>query len=1698
MRSAVRKVDRSPGKIERPTSTGSRAAPLPLGQTFAGRFVPLRMIGSGGMGQVYLVRDTGDGCEYALKRCTHLTERARRSGASEAIREFDLLARINHPSIVAVHELGFATDGPFFTMEFVPGRPADQVVAAGDWRTMFVVASRAAEALEALHGSGIVHGDVKPSNVLVVAPPRSVPTVKMVDFGLSSILEKPHQRQPGTPGYAAPEMIAGEAANPGSDLYGLGALLYRLIAGRPAFVASDPTALVALQRRGALSSRPLDERGAPAGLVALVMALLSNEPSNRPADAREVRRELGRLCPEAAGSLAERLVTTQLVGRERELATLTQALSDAVVGSRIALVTGEPGAGKSALLSAMAVRAAVQRHAVIQLSGPAHGADSGQRLLHRLACAAGAKLAETRGPSLESALAGLRAAGAKGQAPLVVIDDYHRLDGSTRRLVRSVALHPHCPPSLWILAGASGTEVTEGEHLLVASGLARHLPLRALSQTAIARLSTLRLGHGVPTSLIAHVWQQAHGHPGMTIELLRAAVRIGAVVEGEDGIAVDAGSLPAATTLGRVESAAGALSALPAPSQAMAEALAVCGGAARPELLEHVLSGPVERPLEALRAAGIVMESEERELQLAPHALAHHLRTRLPALVRQELHRRALNFPGLPARERFEHAAGALDTAAALVAAAAALEPGQVFDPDFARRAASLAEAHDPQQASAWYRRLGDWCFEAGQYAAAVQPLERALELTRSAHERPALLERLARARFRAGALAEARELVGAGLREPLDAASRSRFLTTLAALESASGAHEAELSAAREAVALGSQCGDAEAEGNAALTLAAAHLHRRELDAAESAAEQAARAFRTFGQGPGSARALVALGNVARARGDGAWAERCYRRALALARARGYRLPLSEALANLGVVLTQGGRWSALRPLYHEARRVAVEDNRPAAAALALGNLSQTHGLLGHPHPARRCARAALRLSRAHAPAYESFAWRALAQAHRIGGRLVPAERAARRALAVAVRRCDDEEIRWCRVELGQVLAEKGEWSQLGSLCGIDGGAELPGSISEAMLGCLAGRAALHRNLIGPATSVLRQLQTWLVTHDAPHVRASVHQLEAELHLWQGSVPSGLARAGRSLEIWRVLSARAQRAKAILGFAALAMRAEAYEQAPIRPWLELAVETFRALGSDRELERAQALLIEWLKRAPTRHAAAVDERQLMEQVWRLFHAIRELPELAARAMELLVQQLQAESGVLLLSGAEPGTFTVLAEHGAVDRRMRRRACSYSRRIVRQSLDSGEGLVVRDARSDPRAVSESVRDLDLRAIVCAPMFSCGRPLGAVYVDDSRRAHAFDDSDRALLESFAQCMAVAIEASRDHAATVRARNRLERENTSLRRELGSRHRPEDLIGTSPAMKSVMATIERVAGASATVLLRGETGTGKELAAHVLHYLSPRRDKPFVAVSCAAVTDSLQESEFFGVGRRRATGVDAHHGHFLNANGGTLFLDEIHEMPPSLQAALLRALSAREVVPVGTSRPIPIDVRLVVATSEDLAERVREGRFSRPLFERLNVVTIEMPPLRQRKGDIPALARHMVELVCAKDRRDVPTLTPEFLAALARSNWPGNVRGLLNYVTRIVALTPGPTLYPHPLPDDLQNQALVPRTRGARRLSDLLAAYERQVLADAMERHRGVRSRAARELGLSETNMRYRLRRSGMNVPRGRQN
>jgi DNA-binding NtrC family response regulator len=310
----------------------------------------------------------------------------------------------------------------------------------------------------------------------------------------------------------------------------------------------------------------------------------------------------------------------------------------------------------------------------------------------------------------------------------------------------------------------------------------------------------------------------------------------------------------------------------------------------------------------------------------------------------------------------------------------------------------------------------------------------------------------------------------------------------------------------------------------------------------------------------------------------------------------------------------------------------------------------------------------------------------------------------------------------------------------------------------------------------------------------------------------------------------------------------------------------------------------------------------------------------------------------------------------------------------------------------------------------------------------------------------------------------------------------------------VIGDHPAMRLVLDRVEQIADTEASVLIRGETGTGKEVVARLIHGASQRRAGPFVAVNMSAIPESLAESELFGHVRGAFTGADkARTGRFVSANGGTLFLDEIGDMPRGVQAKLLRALQEREVTPVGASEAVPIDVRVVAATHRDLEGMIAEGTFREDLFYRLDVVPIEIPPLRERRQDIPALAEHFRHDVNAREGRSVPGFALDVTHRLGAYDWPGNVRELENLVERLVVVAGNRMVVMDDLPAhlrltvvDLENATLdLPETGVDLRI--FLTQLEERLIAQALERTGGNKNRAAELLGMNRTTLVEKLRR-----------
>ncbi|HTD51823.1 MAG TPA: sigma 54-interacting transcriptional regulator, partial [Thermoanaerobaculia bacterium] len=368
-----------------------------------------------------------------------------------------------------------------------------------------------------------------------------------------------------------------------------------------------------------------------------------------------------------------------------------------------------------------------------------------------------------------------------------------------------------------------------------------------------------------------------------------------------------------------------------------------------------------------------------------------------------------------------------------------------------------------------------------------------------------------------------------------------------------------------------------------------------------------------------------------------------------------------------------------------------------------------------------------------------------------------------------------------------------------------------------------------------------------------------------------------------------------------------------------------------------------------------------------------------------------------------------------------------------------------------------------------------------RPAGVLVLADKERRGGkavFDDEDARFLVSLAGLCGLAVENRRHLEKLTRERERLEEENRRLLDETGRAAAGKLFIGDSPAARQVLDLVSRVAPFKTSVLLTGESGTGKELVARMIHARSDRADQPFVAINCAALPESLLESELFGIERGVATGVEARTGRFESAQGGTIFLDEIGDMPLPLQAKLLRVLQEREIERVGGRRRIPIDVRVLAATNARLPEEIAEGRFREDLYYRLRVVEIALPPLRERREDIPRLVRHFLERFAAREGREVPSLDREAFAALLSHNYAGNIRELENLLEGAAALSRGavirfedlqwlPSRGPDRAGTETPSESDVPNLRA------LQERHIRRVLKLAG----GNKSRAARLLGIS---------------------
>jgi serine/threonine-protein kinase PknK len=1593
-------------------------------------------LGRGGAGTVYRALDRLRGEEVALK----LLEVADPLALAALRTEFRILRRLNHPRLVRVYDFGCApgADAPlaYYTERIVDGQPIDQCDRQSSWALLRTALGDGLRALGRLHGAGLRHGDFTPKNLLVDRAGRGT----LIDLGCSAA--PPPGLVSGTPGYIAPELVGEQPWDPRADLYSVGATLKRLGGLFPCV---------------------------PEQVMRLAERLTQRARADRPADVAEVLSELGEPADPVSVVPAE---ARELLGRGDVLAAW-QSILDAVehgrAGPRVLLVQGPVGSGRTRLLD--------ECKGLAELVVPVlHGEPRGPGSVHALLrCALGdASLPN----DLTAAWQAQQAFGTRSDPLALVLDDVEQLEAADRALLVTLIASLGCADRIAVLLAGSELELPRLDTV-------ERIHLQPLGRDELRAW----VGPHASDRFVDELVRVSGGLPG------RVATLLGRVRLGNE----DLGEL-AREQLGP----GGAIGASPRLDQAARRTLALTiamDGRVSLETLRSVVGD--ERGIGSLVELGwLTLEGDElcvanpcdfgavadwvgaAAASALHRRVADHLEQRFPHLVAERARHLALagahqDALGLLVKHRTQLLAevpAARRAAETIVSQQSGLR-ARLLAAELCELAGDPRRALDHLDACAGTHldatelferelRAGSCLLRLGDATRSLPQLERLVELAADGAQRAAAIDLVCRAHIQRGEHARALELAQQAMSWTDDPA-------TLSALD--------------------------EDVGVAASYLGLDELARRHFDRADrhgvNASPQTSirrlshRAIHEFRTGHYGA------------------AEQRYREALSLAEQHSLPDQAASCALNLGALQHRCGRWGEALRSYERGQALAAAMVK-VRTSVALGyNLAQLFCDLGGFDRAE--ALLAATRTEAEAAGLASF----VALCPMLAGEIQlrrGALAAARLELdlaratltdANARRELVDAELHATEVELaaGDHRAAAARLAVAHQLLDATGAEDLR---TRAML--LDARTYLCGGRTGEAVALLeRALSRAEQSSEAP--------LLAELEGW---LAAALERRGAHF------AARQQRERALARWDRCVAELpigwhDRFWSHPLRAGLRDVVQPTGLSVADGESDRVRQL--ERLLAIYRRLSSSLDARDVlayaMDAAIELTGAERGFVLVRRRAGRAVRASREAAAGAGAAAASAESERLEVAVARNIDREsIGRSAMKFSHSIARQVIETATPLLAAEAQADERFAGErSVLALGLVSVLCVPIPGPSGVLGALYVDNRFQRGRFEDAQRELLSAFADQVGIALTNARLHhdlsrrtrelqeerhrmsallAEREREVDRLSEQMRSTHRALGDRLEYAGMVGRSGAMQRVFEVVERVAPSNITVLVEGESGTGKELVARAIHQIGASQRGPFVSVNCAAMPETLLESELFGYVRGAFTGADRDRkGLFVHAGEGTLFLDEVGELPLTMQAKLLRVLEEREVRPLGTPHAVPVRARVVCATNRHLRAEVDAGRFREDLFYRLAVVEIRVPPLRERLEDLPLLAEHLLGRLAREQGRPPRTLSGEALRRLLGYGWPGNARELENVLSQALLFATDAEIRAGDIVLPTGADAAGPARR------EQFAQHEALQIAAALRAARWNVAEVCRSLAIPRTSLYRKLRRYGLTRPLG---
>jgi Nif-specific regulatory protein len=1734
---------------------------------------------------VYRVFDVADKRDEAIKILRHELSDPQQLLRFKA--EFATLASLDHPSIIKVYDFGLLQNRfPYFTMEFFAGKRISEFFDGQNWAALYDTILQIASGLHHIHHLGIIHLDLKPSNILV----SDTGVAKIMDFGLAIESHQVLDRKiRGTLQYMAPEVLKQDRVDSRADLYALGMTLYETVTGALPGYGKAPIDVIRMHLDEEVRTPSSINPHVPHALEQIIMKLLEKDPRDRYPSAAAlllaVADAAGKTAPTGSLLLGRgELFAAPLIGRKNEVAQLNALIDDAREGrGNGVIVAGNEGMGKSRIVRDATLRAQLDGARVFCGRCPVNRKTIYApffEIFHQLVSAVNPKTdaaeeirrilrpvmnAEPGPPSSSPKygqkyrlynrivqsmqdIYGFLTAGSdnSGSPLIIIIEDLQWADPSTADLF-SFLIGEAKQNKLLVIGTLtlehSSEAAIDGNTGGIAfweqrakEGAFPIIRVEALSEPLVREHIQSLLGETRADDEFVRwmLWESA-GSPLNIRRITDYLITHGHLRWTPGGWSVDMERL---RTL-RIPSGAASIllekvDALNARQRGVLEAAAACGEVSEAELLTTISDLPPEETYATIReliALGLLDESADGKTTTFPqihlrdsvyNTMSDRRRTELHLRVGNALEPRLLagssqlvgqiayHFARANETEKgIRYATEAGDIATRTIAHAEATE--------FYRTALELMDLAglDEARKAEVREKLGDAYYRSDDYRSAMQTFQFLLKSIQSRSRDDAPNADVARVMKKIGKVLTKRGEQDAaqsyfqsaqGMYEQLgQTIDVAELLNRIAWLYKERDDYEAARTAAEHAWRLLENIEPTVVHGYVKNMLGVIEYACGDWQKSKSILLDAVEIGKKVGSDQLKKVAGTNLGNTLWKLGDWDSALRYFKANLELSEAEGDLWDLITAYNNVGVVEFSRGHFHAAIDYFEKSVRIDEKIGALEYEALARENLGEALEAVGRWNEALSHYHRCISLEGFdESRASRTSVYVPLARLTNKKGDIARALEYGQKALLAAERARDEDLIAEASYILAMIEDERENLAEsqrhLTRAMHIFEQNHTVQGLARAHTACAS--LLFRQQKIEDATKLADEGQKVARELGDRFNLAKNDWMWGKLLYFKGDREGAAQKFEAARSTFEELDTQYELARLLFDVGLLREEPEEATQT-----IRSAIRIFERLDATHDLERARGALfrIKPAGKAPDQNVVGLYE------VVKIINSTLNLEEVLNRVLDVAIRRLRAERGMILL--LDPITSQLRTR---VVRNINEDAGGSKRSpqsIVKEVIQSGQSIMSADARADARFVeSESVIAENILSILCVPLIIRERIAGAIYVDHRQARHLFSNKDLSFLEAFADQAAIAIANARLYEELEEARTRLSLENETLRREVLVEKHLDSVVGQSEAVAKIQFSIRKASSGNSTVLVRGESGTGKGLIARIIHNVSPRRNGPFIKFNCAALPETLAESELFGHEKGAFTGADRRKlGRFELANNGTIFLDEIGKINLSMQAKLLRVVEDKEFERVGGTQTIKTDVKIIAATNLDMEKAIEEGTFREDLYYRLNIIPLFLPALRERKEDIPLLAEHFIRKICHDLGVETKRLEPGVLDLFQRYNWPGNVRELEATLHRAIVMSNGETITrndfyglfaeigtvapdegPVGMPSTILNPMIGKMDITSDVYDEVMSTVDKQLILRALESSGGRIREAARRLGLARNTLKAKIQKYNIAV------